>query len=577
MIKHTSPISGIDARGDLVVTAGYDNRIILWNARTRTAITEARHDHLANQCRFSPSGRIVVTSSSDYSARLWSVPDLRLISVLTDQKDDVEMTVVSPDETRVATASRDHIARIYDLDGRLIHRLEGHEEDVLSVEWVRGGAELVTTSDDGTVRRWDAATGALLSTIDLGDVETDTVAVLGVDSFALGNDEGELILIDPSGTRRHRVHDAGIKRIAYDAEAGILLSSSYDRTVRLWRLEHGADPVHLLTSEVPADVWLRSCAKLDATRWVFGTFGSSYAVFDRADGSWDLTSVTPTPGLNAVTDTPTGRFTVGDSGTVRRDGEPVAELGSCCNFITPVAGTVVSGGQLGALYDATTGALLYQHRSPLNCAAVHTASDGETLVVGTYTGEAIVLRDEKGTGRLELVGEHRIQDNAIKGVAIQGDVLFSVCATGTAKWHSLPDLKPVADNEAAHARIANGAAALPDGRFASVSRDLTLRIWTAAGEQQAVVTTPHLNSIKCVAVDPHTSLIATGGYHGQVAVYDPEACEWVCDTRPTPAGISALAPGGGPGRFLASSYDGCVYEIAVDTAAGRTAAGQDGR
>lgn len=475
------------------------------------------------------------------------------------------MTVVSPDETRVATASRDHIARIYDLDGRLIHRLEGHEADVLSVEWVRDGTELVTTSDDGTVRRWDAGSGSLLSTIDLGDVETDTVAVLGVDRFALGNDEGELILIDPSGTRRHRVHDAGIKRLAYDAEGGILLSSSYDRTVRLWRLDQGTDPVHLLTSKVPADVWLRSCAKLDATRWVFGTFGSSYAVFDRAAGSWDLTAVEPTPGLNAVASTPLGRFTVGDSGIVRRDDETVAELGSCCNFVTPVAGTVVSGGQLGALYDATTGAMLYQHRSPLNCAAVHKASDGDMLVVGTYTGEALVLRDEAGTG-LKLVGEHRIQDNAIKGVAIQGDVLFSVCATGAARWHSLPDLKLVAGNDEAHARIANGAAALPDGRFVSVSRDLTLRIWTAGGEQQAVVPTPHRNSIKCVAVDPHTSLIATGGYHGRVAVYDPAAGEWVRDERPTTAGISALTAAGSPGRFLASSYDGRVYEIETPAA-----------
>ncbi|MGV4926770.1 WD40 repeat domain-containing protein (plasmid) [Streptomyces sp. BHT-5-2] len=565
MIKHTSPISGIDAHGDLVVTAGYDNRVILWNAKTRTAITEARHDHLANQCRFSASGRIVVTSSSDYSARLWSVPDLRLITVLTDQKDDVEMTVVSPDETRVATASRDHNARIYDLDGRLIHRLEGHRADVLSVEWVRDGTELVTTSDDGTVRRWDAAGGSQLSVIDLGEVETDTVAVLGVDRFALGNDEGELILIDPSGTKRHRVHDAGIKRLAHDAESGILLSSSYDRTVRLWHLEQGADPVHLLTSQVPADVWLRSCAKLDATRWVFGTFGSSYAVFDRETGDWDLSAVAPTPGLNAVASTPLGRFTVGDSGTVRRDGEAVAELGSCCNFVVPVAGTVVSGGQLGALYDATTATMLYQHRSPLNCAAVHATSDGETLVVGTYTGEALVLRDEAGAG-LKLVGEHRIQDNAIKGLAIQGDVLFSVCATGAARWHSLPDLRLVAGNDEAHARIANGAAALPDGRFVSVSRDLTLRIWTAVGERQAVVPTPHRNSIKCVAVDPHTSLIATGGYHGRVAVYDPASGQWVRDERPTTAGISALTAADEPGWFLASSYDGRVYEIAAPAA-----------
>ncbi|MGX1757084.1 WD40 repeat domain-containing protein [Streptomyces lydicus] len=567
MIKHASPISGIDAHGGLVVTAGYDNRVILWNASTRTALTEARHDHLANQCRFSASGRIVVTSSSDYSARLWSVPDLRLITVLTDQKDDVEMTVVSPDETRVATASRDHLARIYDLDGRLIHRLEGHEADVLSVEWVRGGTELVTTSDDGTVRRWDAAGGSLLSTIDLGDAETDTVAVLGVDRFAFGNDEGELILIGPSGTGRHRVHDAGIKRLAYDAESGILLSSSYDRTVRLWRLDGETDPVHLLTSEVPADVWLRSCARLDATRWVFGTFGSSYAVFDRDTGSWDLTGVEPTPGLNAVASTPLGRFTVGDSGTVRRDDEVSAELGSCCNFVTPVAGTVVSGGQLGALYDARTGAVLHQHRSPLNCAAVHTSPDGDVLVVGTYTGEALVLRDEAGTG-LKLVGEHRIHENAVKGVAVQGDVLFSVCATGAARWHSLPDLKSVAGDDAAHARIANGAAALPDGRFVSVSRDLTLRIWTADGEQQDVVPTPHRNSIKCVAADPHTGLIATGGYHGRVAVYDLGAGAWVRDARPTTAGISALAAAGVPGRFLASSYDGRVYEIEAPAAVG---------
>ena len=294
MIKHTSPISGIDAHGHWVATAGYDNRVILWDVETRTAVTEAHHDHLANQCRFSPSGRILATSSSDYSARLWSVPEMRLISVLADHKDDVEMTVVSPDESLVATASRDHLARVYDLDGRLIHRLEGHEADVLSVEWVRGGKELVTTSDDGTVRRWDALAGRLLSTIDLGDVETDTVAVLGDDRFALGNDDGELILVGPDGTTRHRVHDAGIKRLGHDPATGLLLSSSYDRTVRLWQLDPHEGPQHVLTADVPADVWLRSCARLDATRWVFGTFGSSYAIFDRTTGTWDLDGVEPT-------------------------------------------------------------------------------------------------------------------------------------------------------------------------------------------------------------------------------------------------------------------------------------------
>ena len=53
MIEHTAPISGVDAYGTMVATAGYDNRVILWDSITRTALAEGRHDHLANQCRFS--------------------------------------------------------------------------------------------------------------------------------------------------------------------------------------------------------------------------------------------------------------------------------------------------------------------------------------------------------------------------------------------------------------------------------------------------------------------------------------------------------------------------------------------
>jgi toxoflavin biosynthesis protein ToxC len=49
VIQHKSPISGIDASGTLIATAGYDNRVILWDAATRTALAEGRHDRLASQ------------------------------------------------------------------------------------------------------------------------------------------------------------------------------------------------------------------------------------------------------------------------------------------------------------------------------------------------------------------------------------------------------------------------------------------------------------------------------------------------------------------------------------------------
>ncbi|HEY6422333.1 MAG TPA: WD40 repeat domain-containing protein [Pseudonocardiaceae bacterium] len=574
MIEHSSPISGIDVNKSYVATAGYDNKVILWDAESHTSLADVRHDHLANQCRFAPSGRLLATSGSDFSARIWTIPDLRLVTVLTDQKDDVEMTVISPDETMVATVSRDHHVRVYSIDGVLRYRMEGHQRDVLSVEWVADGRELVTTSDDSTVRRWDVQRGELLHTTDLGDVETDTVAVIDDgEVLVLGNDDGNLVIIEYDQTPRLvEAHGAGIKRVVFDREQQRLLSSSYDRTVRLWQWNPERRELELrITSDVPAEVWLRSCAKLDETRWAFGTFGTSYAVWDSATDTWDLAAVRPTHGVNAVARSDGATLTVGDAGIVSRAGEPVAYVGSCCNFLCPVGSRWVTGGQLGIVYDALSGAALHQHRSPLNCAATFPGADGNPrLVVGTYTGEGLVFRLDGE--RLEFEREVPLHDNAIKDVAVSAEVLFSVSATGSAGFHAIPDLTVIHHEESAHDRICNGAAVLHDGRFASVSRDLTLRIWSAQGERLAVVPTPHEHSIKCVTTDPTGRFVATGGYRGRVAVYDSGDGEagdgeaggteqWVLNERVASAGVSSLCPGDEPGTVIAGSYDGRTYEI----------------
>ena len=49
--------------------------------------------------------------------------------------------------------------------------------DVISVEWAHNGDELITSSDDGTVKRWSLSKGGLVDDVELGGVETDTVAI----------------------------------------------------------------------------------------------------------------------------------------------------------------------------------------------------------------------------------------------------------------------------------------------------------------------------------------------------------------------------------------------------------------
>lgn len=560
MIHHTSPISGIDAHFPYVATAGYDNRVILWDARAHEALAESRHDHLANQCQFSVSGTLLATSSSDYSARVWSIPSMRLLAILADQEDDVEMTAISPDECRVATVSGDRAVRIYSIDGKLLYRMAGHESDVLSVEWVANGSQLITSGDDGTVRRWDAETGCLVTTTVLGDVETDTLAVVGDDLLFLGNDNGELVAIKEGlPPQFYAAHDAGIKRLVYDCDSLTLVSTSYDRTVRFWKLTPGGDPVQEGCVLIPSEVWARSFARLEQAHWVFGTFGTTYAQLDADLSRWTTSEVGSTPGLNAVRAVGDAIYTVGDAGEVHKDGRLLAAVGSCCNFITSFGPSVFTGGQLGTLFDVATGAAVYNHRSPLNCATTIGTGEDARLIVGTYTGEGLIFRRDGAS--LTYEREVKLHGNAVKGVCAYGTTLFSVCATGAVGFHRFPGLEPYRLIPNAHERICNGAAALASGEFMSVSRDRTLGLWDTRGNRLSIVRTPHENSIKCVAADSASRLIATGGYRGRVAVYSLDSERWVYNHRVTHAGISAISETSDPGTFLASSYDGTVYIV----------------
>lgn len=400
MITHRAPISGIAAHRDqYVLTAGYDNQVILWDAKTQRPLARAMHDHLANQGAFSPDGAYVVTSSSDYSARLWTVPDLRLVAVFADQEDDVEMSVFHPDKPLVATASRDHRVRVYDFGGKLLHTFSGHTADVISVEWMRGADEIVSSSDDGTIKRWSLANNGLVADIDLDGIETDTIAIAADGRIFAGNDEGEIISIGVDGARATiAAHDAGVKRLVLDGERGLLVSLSYDRTMRLWKAGAAGEPRALGGAALPPEVWPRSCSFEGDEHIVFSTFHSSYRRYNWKTERWDAAELPPTHGVNAVQPVDGHLWTIGDAGIVRVDQREHARTGSLCNFLAPAGELILTGGQLGKVFDARSGRELHQHRSPLNCGVAFARDGAAHAVIGTQAGRRHRAADRRHAG-----------------------------------------------------------------------------------------------------------------------------------------------------------------------------------
>lgn len=556
-MRHFGPISGIATYKDhYIATAGYDNQVILWDARNQTPIQRVLHDHLANQCAFNSSGTLLVSASSDYTARVWEVPSLRLKSVLIGHDDDIEMAAFSPDGQTIATCSRDHSIRVFDLSGQTLNILLGHTADVISVCWSADGQTLVSSSDDGSIRRWDANTGQQLEIIDLGGVETDTVALSREGIIFAGDDEGKISIISAYGTQLQPAHSAGIKRIIWDDNQRLLISLSYDRSVMLWHLQQDGCLVKTAETSLPSIIWPRSCALLGSHRIAFVTFGSRYATWDFATQTWDLSGIEPAVSLNAVAVVGEEVYSIGDAGILHINGQASVKAGSLCNFLLPFGDSVLTGGQMGTVFDARTGATLYQHRSPLNCGTTFIKNGVLHAAIGTYTGEALIFALDQQQPR--FVTQVSMHENAIKGIAADETYIFSVCATAAAAFFRIADFTLETYLDKAHERISNGCTQIQGG-FASIGRDLKLRLWRDGNSE--VFDTPHSHSIKCIAISRDSSMIATGSYGGTVALFDLKKRVWTSVEKPTASGISCLTHDASGEGFLASAYDGRIYPI----------------
>jgi WD40 repeat protein len=68
----------------------------------------------------------------------------------------VKSATFSPDGSRIVTASQDGTARIWDAGtGKEIAALHGHESAVVSAVFSPDGSRVLTASWDGTARIWD--------------------------------------------------------------------------------------------------------------------------------------------------------------------------------------------------------------------------------------------------------------------------------------------------------------------------------------------------------------------------------------------------------------------------------------
>jgi WD40 repeat protein len=127
----------------------------------RHRIARLAHDGVVAAVAFSPNGTRLATASGDQTARLWEVATGRELARLAHDG-SVTAVAFSPDGTRLATASLDKTARLWEAAGRQLARLAIYGE-VSDVAFSPDGAMLATAGPGPRARLWLCRTEDLIA------------------------------------------------------------------------------------------------------------------------------------------------------------------------------------------------------------------------------------------------------------------------------------------------------------------------------------------------------------------------------------------------------------------------------
>lgn len=157
--------------GAAVLTATVDGHLLLWSWPGAEPRGEIRAGGSAGTGRtraaFFPDGATLVTGDARGNLRLWDLETRRMIREAPLAGRFIVDVAVSPDGRLVAVATEEGVVRLRDARTlEEVRTLIGHRGPVAAVAFgALGGRPIVATGgSDGTVRVWDAASGAALVT-----------------------------------------------------------------------------------------------------------------------------------------------------------------------------------------------------------------------------------------------------------------------------------------------------------------------------------------------------------------------------------------------------------------------------
>lgn len=190
-----------------------DSELQIVDAATGAVTTRApfHGGHAIRALAVSPDGERLAVTAGD-NVEILDIETGQRVLTLAGHRGAVSSIAFSSNGARLVTGAADHFAVVWDsATGSPIQVLEGHEDEVMAVAISPDGGLVATGSKDEQARLWDIVSGRTIATL-RGGAQTGRAFMDG---------------------------QGWVSSLAFSSDGDFVLTGSYDRVARLWRIEEG--------------------------------------------------------------------------------------------------------------------------------------------------------------------------------------------------------------------------------------------------------------------------------------------------------------------------------------------------
>jgi WD40 repeat protein len=452
----------------------------------------------------------------------WAL-DAGVAGVILRHPGAVTSAAWSPDGLRIVTTSEDTTVRVWNADGSgLTLVLRGHEARVLSATWSPDGKHLVTASSDKTARVWNAD-GSGQPLVLRGHE-------MGLWSAAWSPDGRCIVTASSDKTARVwnadgggqplilRGHAAGIFSAAWSPDGRRIVTASEDKTVRVWNADGAGRPLVLRghMAEVNSATWSPSgtrivTASADKTVRIWNADGSGRPLVLRGHEDSVNTAAWSPDGLRIVT---TSFDKTARVWNVDRSGQPLLLLRGHEDHVQSAEWSPDGKRIVTASYDKTARVwnidrsgqtvVLRGHDQVVNSAAW---SPDRTRIVTASEDMTARVWNADGRGQPLVLRGH---DAAVSHAEWSPDGTRIVTASSdkTARIRSI-GAGPLVVMRGHEAPVLWAAWSPDSRRIVTASTDKTARVWNADGSGKPLVLRNDESAVYSAAWSPDGLRIVT--------------------------------------------------------------------